>query len=638
MHHYDDIENVLRAIIAPCEILSTEMEEQYTCSLEDLLLRAEASLALWRFPDARKYAHLIADDPQRHRGHLRCHLLSLSARLALIAGDTQSAIRGISTALECAEQSSLHHLVRYQWASILEITGNYPDALRSYTDVLKSLDSSDEALTTLSLCGAARIEYQLGDFASATRILETQTLACNGEIAPLLLGVHRAQLLVAQGHLDQAMRLLSSLRPSTTTLRTKILAAMYDIVLLSAYRGSLQWDQARSLGEALCQRMEEELFPYFAAYAHYEFAQVFSDKHSPYYSPPLALEHFHRALSHLEQAPFCDLQARIHLGLAQTYRAIKHDRKAFAHLQRYSNFHTTALSIRTVHEIKQAEIELAIHQKALELSALEHRYHVLEQQMNSALRTVEEYKQRMDEQISYLGVVAHDLKNPIAAILMSASIIERYGHKLTQADLAKHTSAIARTAETMKELVTSLLDFTALSTGRMTLTIEPVHAQLLFDVVIEAYRVRALAKSLTISKQYPASDLYVLADSKRLQECLDNILSNAIKYSPLGRTIYCTIETHDQHLRFLIRDEGPGLNEEEQRRLFREFTRARSTATGNEGGTGLGLSIVQRFVEAMHGHVGCVSRPGHGSTFYIELPRAQVNEKESIGINAARVE
>jgi signal transduction histidine kinase len=281
-----------------------------------------------------------------------------------------------------------------------------------------------------------------------------------------------------------------------------------------------------------------------------------------------------------------------------------------------------------VHEIKQAEIELAIHQKALELSALEHRYHVLEQQVNSALRTVEEYKQRMDEQISYLGVVAHDLKNPIAAILMSASIIERYGHNLTQADLANHTSAIARTAETMKELVTSLLDFTALSTGRMTLTIEPVHAQLLFDVVIEAHRVRAVAKSLTITKQYPPSDLYVLADSKRLQECLDNILSNAIKYSPLGRTIYCTIETHDQHLSFLIRDEGPGLNEEEQRRLFREFTRARSTAKGNEGGTGLGLSIVQRFVEAMHGYVGCVSRPGHGSTFYIELPRAQVNERE----------
>jgi len=70
----------------------------------------------------------------------------------------------------------------------------------------------------------------------------------------------------------------------------------------------------------------------------------------------------------------------------------------------------------------------------------------------------------------------------------------------------------------------------------MTLTIELVHAQLLFDVVIEAYRVRALAKSLTISKQYPSSDLYVLADSKRLQECLDNILSNAIKYHLDGRS------------------------------------------------------------------------------------------------------
>jgi signal transduction histidine kinase len=174
----------------------------------------------------------------------------------------------------------------------------------------------------------------------------------------------------------------------------------------------------------------------------------------------------------------------------------------------------------------------------------------------------------------------------------------------------------------MKELVTSLLDFTALSTGRLKLTIEPVHCSLLMDTVIESYRLRALAKSLTIQKRYPSSDVYVLADSKRLQECLDNLLSNAIKYSPLGRSIICSIEQHQACIRFAIRDEGPGLTQEEQQKLFIEFSRARSRDTGSEGGTGLGLSIVRRFVEAMNGSIGCESAPGKGSTFFIDMPTA----------------
>ncbi|KXB98295.1 MAG: hypothetical protein AA908_02560 [Chlorobi bacterium NICIL-2] len=619
-------ELILSVIAAPCEHLAIGSHPAGDLSFEELLVYTEASLAVWRLPQARQYAQRLADHPGRLNEHYQCMVLSLSARLALAAGDPQAALRGIAAAIEQASSPALRALIRYQWAAMLEMIGNYPDALRAYTDALSNLDSSNEILALLARLGAARIEGVLGDYDTALGILDSKpdpsALANEHDVASLLHAAHHAELLTMTGQAEQAIALLASVRPTAVTPRTKYAVAMADLAMLSAYRACQQWDLAGSFGEALAQRMEEEALPYFAARALYEYALMFSDSCSPYYSPPLALEHLRRALSHLEHAPFCDLHAWIHLRLAQTYRAIKHDRKAFIHLEKFTEFHTSALSHHTAHAIKATEIKLATRQRDLEIADLRRQNHELQLQLSNALATVEEYKQRMEDQIAYLGVVAHDLKNPLAAIMMSASVLERYGQKLTKDELEKHTSAIIRTAEWMKDLVTQLLDFTALSTGRLTLAIEPVHAALLFDTVIEAYRVRALAKSLTIHKHYHAADLYVLADSRRLQECLDNLLSNAIKYSPLGRQVHCSIEQHGEHLRFLVRDEGPGLSQQEQERLFREFTRARSAATGSEGGTGLGLSIVRRFVEAMHGTVGCTSAPGKGSTFFIELPMA----------------
>ncbi|GIV56264.1 MAG: hypothetical protein KatS3mg040_1032 [Candidatus Kapaibacterium sp.] len=620
------IESLVSAIIAPCEPLPTGSQSAGDTSFKELLVYTEASLAVWRFPQVRQYAQRLADHPGRLNEHYQCMVLSLSARLALAAGDPRAALRGIAPAIEQANSPALRALIGYQWAAMLEMIGNYPDALRAYTDSLSNLDSSNDILALLTRLGAARIEGALGDYATALHILNSQqdssASASTHDVVRLLHIAHRAELLTASGQPDKAHAILSPARPTAVTPRTTYAVALIDLALLGAYYATQQWDIAGSFGEALAQRMEEETLPYLAARARYQYAQLFSDPGSPYYSPPLALEHLRRALSHLEHVPFCDLYARIHLQLARTYHTIKHDRKAFIHLEKFSDFHTTALSLRTAHAIKATEIELATRQRDLEIADLRRQNHELQLQLSNALATVEEYKQRIEDQIAYLGVVAHDLKNPLAAIMMSASVLERYGQKLTKDELEKHTSAIIRIAEWMKDLIAQLLDFTALSTGRLTLAIEPVHAALLFDTVIEAYRVRALAKSLTIHKHYHAADLYVLADSRRLQECLDNLLSNAIKYSPLGRQVHCSIELHGEHLRFLVRDESPGLSQQEQERLFREFTRARSAATGSEGGTGLGLSIVRRFVEAMHGTVGCVSAPGKGSTFYIELPMA----------------
>lgn len=604
------------------EPLGLEQSQQHDVELWCLLAQAEAALELYRYDTARKLAAAIADHPDRLRDDYRALILGLSARLHLFTGNIDDAFHQFNAALESSTLESTTAMLFLLWARALDIIGNTHDALDNYRATLEHISTADQTAFILIHCHLARIQRMLGDFRGAHTTLEYAAERADDAIFHAHLETERAALLVARGAASSAIEVLSSIRSATPTAIASVRAIIQDMTLLQAYLQLERWDDAGSLAEALVTRTEELHLPYHSAEACYWYGHIFSESRSGYYSPPLAIEQFKRALKHIKHVPFGWLHSAIHRELAIVYRTIGHHRNAYVHLEHYSTFTSKALSLETIHRIKEREICLAIQRAEHQVRYWKERCASLEEAIAQMQQTVDTYKQRLDEQIAYLGVVAHDLKNPIAAIMMSTSILERYHDRLSSADREKHLSNITQTAEWMKELVTSLLDFTALSTGRLKLTIEPVHCSLLMDTVIESYRLRALAKSLTIHKRYPSSDVYVLADSKRLQECLDNLLSNAIKYSPLGRSIICSIEQHQACIRFAIRDEGPGLTQEEQQKLFMEFSRARSRDTGNEGGTGLGLSIVRRFVEAMNGSIGCESAPGKGSTFFIDMPMA----------------
>jgi signal transduction histidine kinase len=103
-------------------------------------------------------------------------------------------------------------------------------------------------------------------------------------------------------------------------------------------------------------------------------------------------------------------------------------------------------------------------------------------------------------------------------------------------------------------------------------------------------------------------------------QVLDNLISNAVKYSPLGKRILVRVVNTDRAVRIEIQDEGPGLSEDDKSKLFGKFARLSARPTGGEYSTGLGLSIVKKMVEAMNGKVWCESELGKGATFIVELP------------------
>lgn len=110
------------------------------------------------------------------------------------------------------------------------------------------------------------------------------------------------------------------------------------------------------------------------------------------------------------------------------------------------------------------------------------------------------------------------------------------------------------------------------------------------------------------------------ADPNVLVQALDNLISNAVKYSPPGKPIVVRQLTVSDQIRIEVQDQGPGLTAEDQKKLFGKFARLSAKPTGGEPSVGLGLSIVRRMMEAMRGRVGCESEPGQGATFFVELP------------------
>jgi signal transduction histidine kinase len=113
-------------------------------------------------------------------------------------------------------------------------------------------------------------------------------------------------------------------------------------------------------------------------------------------------------------------------------------------------------------------------------------------------------------------------------------------------------------------------------------------------------------------------------------QVLDNLISNAVKYSPLGKNIMIRLLQNETYIRCEIQDEGPGLSEADKKKLFGKFNRLTARPTAGEHSTGLGLFIVKKLLEAMGGRVWCESELGHGATFIVEFPRSEGVQSEGL--------
>jgi signal transduction histidine kinase len=219
----------------------------------------------------------------------------------------------------------------------------------------------------------------------------------------------------------------------------------------------------------------------------------------------------------------------------------------------------------------------------------------------------------------FLGIAAHDLRNPLASIRgFSELLLSDDMGSLTE-DQHEFIKTIHSLSQDMLNLVNDLLDVSVIESGKLELKRQPGSLKVLIEERIHINSILAKNKQMKLHESL-ATVPEVSFDYSRIAQVVDNLISNAIKYSPSGSNIFVSLNQQGMKAQISVRDEGPGIEPEEQKRLFGEFQRLSTKPTGGEKSTGLGLSIVKKIVEAHNGTTAVESQPGAGSTFTFILP------------------
>jgi len=225
-----------------------------------------------------------------------------------------------------------------------------------------------------------------------------------------------------------------------------------------------------------------------------------------------------------------------------------------------------------------------------------------------------------------LGTVAHDLKNPLGVILGRTEMLtELISTSASRESITAQIEHIRDATRRLTTMVDHLISDAMADAFDITIRREPVDIAALVSEVAEANQPSALNKQQTITVSAPPN-LLTMCDTDRIREAIDNLVSNAIKYSPIGGKISIVVTREDEHTVIRVTDEGAGLSPEDLGRLFGRFQRLSAKPTAGESSTGLGLSIVKRIIDMHGGEVKANSDgPGKGSTFTITLPATEMS-------------
>lgn len=223
-----------------------------------------------------------------------------------------------------------------------------------------------------------------------------------------------------------------------------------------------------------------------------------------------------------------------------------------------------------------------------------------------------------NEKNEILGIVAHDLKNPIYNISMLGKMI--LGDKnMTRSEIEEYTNDIIFSAEKMLQLITDLLDVNAIETGKINMNIEEYNIIRIISEIASLFTERAKKKGINLHWKPDEDGIFLHTDSRALLHILDNIVSNAVKYTMPGKNIYIDVNRTDKEVIIAVKDEGPGFSESDKKMMFTRFQTLSAQPTGGEHSSGLGLSIVDKYIKLINAKIELETEIGVGSTFYIKL-------------------
>ncbi|MEP2026904.1 MAG: tetratricopeptide repeat-containing sensor histidine kinase [Reichenbachiella sp.] len=336
------------------------------------------------------------------------------------------------------------------------------------------------------------------------------------------------------------------------------------------------------------------------------------------------------------------------------YNTIGDHKSALKYHQLYSSLKDSLFNSQSTEKIARMTAEFDFRR---EVESLEYQQMADEMRLNEQLRQKESYQNSIlvvlvltlllaatlgrsyylvqnhnkkltalnEEKNTLMGVVAHDLRSPLNNIKGLMSLVKMENASLSP-EQSHYFHLVDDTMERMRDMIDRVLDVSVVEDMKVNLNLKKVDLGQSMNFVGGNFELLASKKSIKIHCNIETEKHFIFADYNYLLQVIENLVSNAIKFSESGKNIFLNVFQEEGNETMIIRDEGPGISEEDQKRLFTKFQKLSAKPTDNEQSTGLGLSIVKKFVDAMDAEIRCESEVGKGTSFIIRFKTAVEQE------------
>jgi signal transduction histidine kinase len=384
---------------------------------------------------------------------------------------------------------------------------------------------------------------------------------------------------------------------------------------VSVYLRMGEWDKAVEYGlkalEYCADGRNQHLLPMLY--------QQIGSAYSHGYKPGPGKEYLMKALEYAGKTKDLNIQLNCYRGLTYVYQDLGEADEVIRCYEEMLRLKDAINNRDKQHIIGEMKTKFEVESTEREKELLQSK----NDELSAALAEVQRLNDRLtrlnNEKNEVLGVVAHDLKSPLSGVKMVSSLLKEHHDHLPKEELYHQLDTIERTSDRMLNIATSLLKAQMLEDNDLYDTVEPVHIGALVAAILERYGSAMEQKGISLNFEVPGAESPVVCNRDGLEQVVENLVSNAVKFTPYGRKITVRIKQKKQDRVIEVEDEGPGINPKEKKRLFGKFARLSTRPTGGESTTGLGLWIAKKTMEAMHGKIWYAAAPGGGARFCISI-------------------
>jgi signal transduction histidine kinase len=284
-------------------------------------------------------------------------------------------------------------------------------------------------------------------------------------------------------------------------------------------------------------------------------------------------------------------------------------------------------------------LAIALGLQLIAYARLRERNKLVRQQSQEIQRQVAELEKRnkelqelSEERAKLIGLVSHDLKGPFNRIFALVNLMH-LSYPDATADQQEFLGKIQHISADGLAMVRNLLDKRRIEERGIDLVPESMNLAAQVTTFVRGFQTVADKKDIRLQLNCPA-EIILEADKLYLNRIIENLLGNAVKFSEKGKNVFIDVTATATHAVLVVRDEGPGISPEDQKKLYQNYMRLSARPTGGESSTGLGLSIVKEIVDKMKGDIRCDSQENRGTTFTVRLPLVMEDEPARANGNA----